>query len=164
MSRHPLLIASVVLALGPTAPSTAPAQAPGVTFDDGPSAKEYAIPLDAARGQTKTKAPTARVRTTPQPAATPPPPPAATTTPAAKPKSSQPEQQPTRTTKAAAAVVAAPKDPPAADGTHAAAPASPGSDGTDAGVVIGGLALAAIALGSLAGLLLRRRRQPVDEY
>ena len=39
-----------------------------------------------------------------------------------------------------------------------------GLDPASAGFVIGGLALAAIALGGLAGLLLRRRRQPVDEY
>jgi hypothetical protein len=159
MHLHPRLIAMIVLALGLTAPNAAFAQQPGVTFDDGPSSKEYAIPLDAARGQTKTKAPTARVRTTPQPATpAPPPAPATTTATTTTPKPKEPTK--TETTQSAPAVVAAPTDPPVADAT----PASSGSDGTDAGVVIGGLALAAIVLGGLAGLLLRRRRQPIDEY
>ena len=58
-------------------PSTAAGQEPGVTFDDGPSSKEYAIPLDAARGQTKTKAPKPKPRpAAPAAAAKPTPPPA----------------------------------------------------------------------------------------
>jgi hypothetical protein len=164
MQRNARMLASVLLALALTSPGTALAQEPGVTLDDGPSSKEYAIPLDAARGQTKSKAPTARVRTTP-------PPPAATTPPATTPTTATSASSPKRKgakkkhEKAqAAAPVATTPDPPQSDPARVATPASSSSNTTNAGLVIGGLAFAAVALGGLAGLVLRRRRQPLDEH
>lgn len=166
MQRHSRCLVSVIVALVLLmSPSAAIGQEPGVTFDDGPSSKEYAIPLDAARNQTKTKRPSAKA---PAPA------PARKTARSApstggvtaadepKPKRSTKDKRETKTTTtqddALAAVL---PDPPRATQARVAEPVS--ADGTGAGVVIGGLALAALALGGLAGLVLRRRSAAVDE-
>lgn len=151
-------LAGMLVILAALAPATALAQ---VTFDDGPSSKEYAIPLDAARGQTGTKAPKAK---TPQPAPQAP----AATTPAAAPTQTTPakKKQPkaksttsTTTTAAAGATTTPPATPPGAD----AAPVDTGSTtassgGPSAALVIGALAIAVLGLGWLAGMLIRRRR------
>lgn len=140
-----------------------------MTFDDGPSSKEYAIPLDAARNQTKTKRPSAKA---PAPAraskASEPPTgggPAAdepktkrSTEVRRDKKSDRKSDRKTNTTEDDA--LAALPDPPRATQARVVEPAS---DGAGAGVVIGGLALAAVALGGLAGLVLRRRRGTLDE-
>jgi hypothetical protein len=164
MQRSQRCLVSITVALTLLIPGVAAAQSDGVTFDDGPSSKEYAIPLDAARGATKTKAPAPKPEaTTPAPAATTP----APATPSASATSSKPKPKPdtkkqsTTTTQTAAPVVTT-QDPPTTAATPVSTPAA--SDGTGPGVVIGGLALAAIALGGLAGLVLRRRRKPTDEY
>ena len=164
MQRSQRCLASTIVAILLLSPGIAVAQSDAVTFDDGPSSKEYAIPLDAARGATKTKAPTPKAQATT--AAAPPAvvPPTATTPPSAskaKAKAKATSKTKTTTTQAVAPVTTPPQ-PPSTAATPVSAPAS--SNGTGAGFVIGGLALAAIALGGLAGLLLRRRRQPVDEY
>ena len=146
-------------------PSATIGQEPGVTFDDGPSSKEYAIPLDAARNQTKTKRPSTKV---PAPA------PGRNTARSApsnggvtaadepKPRRSTKDKLDTKTTTTQDdALAAALRDSPRATQARVAEPVS--ADGTGAGVVIGGLALAALALGGLAGLVLRRRRGTLDE-
>lgn len=136
-----------------------------MTFDDGPSSKEYAIPLDAARNQTKTKRPSAKA---PAPARAS----KASESPtgggpaADEPKTKRSTEvrrdkksdKKTNTTEDDA--LAALPDPPRATQARVVEPAS---DGAGAGVVIGGLALAAVALGGLAGLVLRRRRGTLDE-
>ena len=138
-----------------------------MTFDDGPSSKEYAIPLDAARNQTKTKrhsakapAPApARKASEPStgggPAAEEPKPNRST-----KVKRDKKSDKKTNTTTEEDALAAALPDPPRATQARVVESAS---DGTGAGVVIGGLTLAALALGGLAGLVLRRRRATLDE-
>jgi hypothetical protein len=158
MKRNPMRLIPLVATLLLLMPSVALAQEPGVTFDDGPSSKEYAIPLDSARGQTKTK-PKAKAKPTPARAVTVPR--ATTTTTPAKPKKkAKTEKTETTTTPAVAAV-------PPSSGTAGPVNAdrtSSSSDGLSAGVVIAGLAVAALALGGLAGLVIRRRRTPIDEY
>jgi uncharacterized membrane protein len=163
MNRTASRVTSLVAALALAAPGAAIAQEPGVTLDNGPSSKEYAIPLDAARGQTKTKAPKKKTPapapkavtatpavTTPQPAATP-----------SKKRAQKPNAK-TSTTQTTAAVPSTlpPSDPPA---TVNSARTS-NSDGASPGLVIGGLAVAVLALGALAGLVIRRRRTPIDEF
>lgn len=162
MQRSQRCLASVIAALTLLSPSAALAQ---VTFDNGPSSKEYAIPLDSARGQTKTKAPKPKPQT-PAPATTTPAPAATSTTPrsaTAKKTSAEKAKGTTTTTTTAQSVapVTTTPDPPAT-GTQPASTSSSG--GSSARIVIAGLALAVLALGGLAGLVLRRRRQPLDEF
>jgi MYXO-CTERM domain-containing protein len=147
-------------------PGVVLAQEPGVTFDKGPSSKEYAIPLDAARAKTKTKAPKPKSTPTPAPAATTPTPPAPSTGGAA---SGTPSKKATTTTTAEptqtqtqAAAPAGTTPPTSADGAPVSNRSS--SNGIGAGVIIASLAVAALVLGGLAGLVLRRRRTPIDEY
>lgn len=137
-------------------PSVALGQEPGVTFDDGPSGKEYAIPLDSARRAAKRKR-SSSARSQPTPSATTTPAPAlrSTTTPAK-------EKDADRGTEESRAAV--PAEPPGGPPANSSQPTTARSGGPGAGFVIGGLALAALALGGLAGLILRRRRSPIEGY
>ncbi|MDP9344651.1 MAG: hypothetical protein M3P44_02820 [Actinomycetota bacterium] len=167
-------------------PSAAAGQEPGVTVDSGPSSKEYAIPLAAARGQTKTKAP--KPKATPAPAVTPKTPSRVTTDRStARSESSVGRKKKTAVSKGGstgdsssgrkkvtakhdaqqpqAAVPTITTPAPRNAGARARVSSSrPPSDDMSAGVVIAGLAVALLALGGLAGLLIRRRRTPIDDY
>jgi hypothetical protein len=166
-SLRPLALLAALLLLPA---SGAFAQEPGVTFDDGPSSKEYAIPLEAARAQTRTKSPASRngsssPATSRSASASAPPPPdtSAGTTSGDRSTSSSPDRRTRQTRDAgtdderAQTPVDATARPAESLDTRRAATAS---DGLGAGVVIAGLAAAALALGALGGLVLRRRRAP----
>lgn len=155
------LVAAFLLCL----PSIALGQEPGVTFDDGPSSKEYAIPLDEARGQTRSKAPKPK----PEPAAREATPTQTMTERATS--SSSPPREMTRTTEddetetqAAAPTSTLPGPPDGGVALSTSRGDTSSADGPGAGLVIGGLAVAAVLLGGLAGLVIRRRRSPIDQH
>jgi cobalamin biosynthesis Mg chelatase CobN len=167
---RPLRPLALAVAVALFAPAGALAQEPGVTFDDGPSSKEYAIPLDAARAQTRTKAParasdsSAAATASDQPADAAP----ATgqgsrdgsSSSSSSDRSSKRSDDRSRDANAGAEAASPTRTPASALDTRAAAT----SDGLGAGVVIAGLAAAALALGALGGLVLRRRRTPGDAF
>ena len=155
MHLSPIPIIAVLLLL---VPSVALGQEPGVTFDDGPSSKEYAVPLDSARGQARTRAPTAK--TAPSASAATPTGTSATTTT----KSGEPSASDADTTQADdKAALATPTTPPAppADGTPVST-RDTSSNGMSPGMAIAGLAIAVLVLGGLAGLVIRRRGTPIS--
>jgi hypothetical protein len=125
-------------------------QEPGVTVEDGPSSKEYEIPLDSARGAAKTL---------PKADAAQPTPPATTTAEPAQRSTTTPGTDADGTSDQSRAAVPAvpPDEPPSGQATSSELTAAPSDDGPPPAIVIGALALAVLALGGLAGLVLRRR-------
>jgi hypothetical protein len=133
-------------------PSAALAQDPGVRVDNGPASKEYSLPLGAARALLQTRAPTDA---------------ALATTPAGATKGAT---QPTSGSGSATGGATNAQGKPtgssgaATTGTARRPTATPAaSSGTGDGFVTAGLALAAVALGGLAGLVLRRKRTSAEE-
>ena len=155
MRLSPIPIIAVLLLL---VPSVALGQEPGVTVDDGPSSKEYAIPLDSARGQAKTKAPTAKTAP-PASAATPTGTPATTTTTKSGERSAPDAETPQADDESTLAVPTTPPAPPA-NGTPVST-RNTSSNGMSPGVAIVGLAIALLVLGGIAGLVIRRRGTPI---
>jgi hypothetical protein len=149
-----------VLSLAAVPLSTSVAQADdGVTVDhNSPSAKEYAIPLDEARGDATGGATRSGSDSTPQPFGQ------GVTTPERSPSSSGPPSR-KRDKKAGTSTTAKPSTSTSdADPTRtvAAVPAGGDGGGSSSGQALAGGAALVIVAGGAAGLWARRRRPGGD--